>query len=472
MTGSPHVSYLAVVVLPILFQFRLYHDAILSFSGVLQVSLSLIFCALIFLYKYLEDRNTTYLVLSLVSYNISLYSYEVCILLLPLFLIIICARNHAGARNTIKSFMPYALSVIVALMAIFLARQLKDAAAARYAGIAFSLGPRRVVRTFFLQLYAALPLSYYTGNPSNLFHHTLPSFLAGIRWSDALVLVLGLALYLASAAKLRDAQRIAYLFYLGAALMVIPAMPIAFSLKYQESLRSYGAGMGYVPVYLQYYGTALLMAGVVVLVLRHLSGKNMRILAHLAVIGALSTALLINLQNNRLVVDKANVDLHYRRAALARALGENILQDVPEQAKLYVLDEYVLDPYPSVRSDLKGWANYGYPWRSDAFVYLYARKRVQVIDDRNGLRDHVQNRKAVGGSGATDLYCLSVKSYADKLGIREGYVVLSRVDEIYTDGTGNIQLQSTPLRFNVPPAAPSVRDGGSPESHPQGPVGC
>src|SRR5436189_5826920 len=91
------------------------------------------------------------------------------------------------------------------------------------------------------------------------------------------------------------------------------------------------------------------------------------------------------------MVYKANIDLHYRRAALCRALGENILQDVPAQAKLYMLDEYVLDPYPSVRSDLKGWANYGYPWRSDAFVYLYAKKRVQVIDDRNGLRDHVQN---------------------------------------------------------------------------------
>ncbi len=45
-------------------------------------------------------------------------------------------------------------------------------------------------------------------------------------------------------------------------------------------------------------------------------------------------------------------------------------------------------------------------------------KTIPIVDDLNAL--------LCGGAGATDLYCLSVKSYADKVGIREGYVVLCR----------------------------------------------
>ncbi len=449
VTRDRHVSYLAMLVLPILFQFRLYHDPILSFSGRMQIFVSLILCAMIFLYKYLEHNRKRHLLVSLVAYNLALYFYEVSILLAPLFLIIVASQPHARIKNTMKTVLPYAISVMVALGAMFTARHFQAPDAAGYSGLTINMERGRVLKTFLRQLFASLPLSYYAGNPSRLFRRGFSTLVGNVAWQDMLVLGLFIASYLALVGKLIGAHRIGILFYLGSALMVLPALVVSVSLKYQEELWSYGVGMGYVPVYIQYYGTAFVMAGVIVLAQRKLLTDRRRIPAHMAIMVVLSTMLLMNMQNNRLVVDKANVDLHYRRAALVRALGENILQDVPEHSNLYILDDYALDPLPFVKSDLRGWAATGYQWKNEGLVYLYARKRVHLIDDANDLLGYART-KGSADAGVNDVYLLSIQSYPDDRGIKEGYVVLARIQNIYTDATGEIHFQSSPLRSSFP----------------------
>lgn len=450
ITRNRYVSYLGMLLLPMLFQFRLYHDPILAFSGMMQLFVSLVLCAMISLYKYLEYKNSNYLIASLVFYNLSLYTYEVSIFLIPLFLIIVTDPRDWQSKDRIKLSAPYVISVVVALMAMFVARELKSPAAPGYSGIMLSMEPARVVETLFLQLYASLPLSYYAGNPSHLFHHDLSSFVASIARHDIAVWLLFVAFYMRLIGKLVKIQGISALLYLGSALVLFPAMAISISLKYQGELRSFGAGMGYVPVYIQYYGTALFMTGAIVLALQKLSRKSVRIVVHMAVVVVISTGLLVNMQSNRLVVEKANIDLYYRRAALTRALGENILRDVPEHSKVYILDEYAFDPYPFVKSPLRGWAATGYDWKNDAFVYLYAKKRVQIINDVNGLLNYAGRNNATD-TGANDIYLLNIKSYPDNMGIKEGYVVLSSIQNIYRDKAGKIEFERSRLRSSFPP---------------------
>ena len=134
---------------------------------------------------------------------------------------------------------------------------------------------------------------------------------------------------------------------------------------------------------------------------------------------------------------------------MVRALGENILQDVPEHASLYILDDYAFDPLPLVKSDLRGWAATGYQWKNEGLVYLYARKRVHLIDDANDLLGHART-KGFADAGVNDVYLLSIRSYPDDRGIKEGYVVLARIQDIYTDAAGEIHLQSSPLRSSFP----------------------
>jgi hypothetical protein len=463
ITRSRHASCLALLFLPILFQFRLYHEPLLSLSGMMQILAAFVFLAMIYLYRYLEHRNPVYLIASLLSYNLALYLYELSTLLIALFLVILARHGHlrAGPKLRIATF--YALSMIVTLIAQLAARLLRDPTWVGYSGLQFNADAARVSSTFLLQLSASLPLSYYVGNPSHLFHHSLASVVGNITWCDIVVLTFFIVCYSILHRTLASTRGLSTVCLLGSVLMLLPAVPVSISLKYQDSLRALGPGMGYIPVYLQYYGTAFLMVGGLAFLLRQLPRSNTRMLANTAVIGVLATALLINMQSNRLVVDKANIDLHYRRAAVARALAEHILVDVPEHAKLFIDDEYTLDPYPFVTSDLKGWGVNGYPWKSEELVYLYAGKRVQIINDVDGLLKYFRSRNATDDR-LDDIYCLTIKSYPDNAGIKEGYVVLSRIRNIYVDGA-RIQIQSTPLRSNFPPessASRPLRRGSAP----------
>ncbi|HKU82371.1 MAG TPA: hypothetical protein VJP76_09410, partial [Candidatus Tumulicola sp.] len=57
---------------------------------------------------------------------------------------------------------------------------------------------------------------------------------------------------------------------LGALLIVLPALPIAVALKYQHELK---LGLGYLPVFFQAFGSALLGAAIVVAVLRRFPAR-------------------------------------------------------------------------------------------------------------------------------------------------------------------------------------------------------
>lgn len=441
-TGHTAAAYLGMLVLPGLFQFRLYHDPILSFCGMMQVFVSCLLAAMILLCKYLEQNRTTYLLASLIAYNLALYYYEVSILLLPLFVVIVVG-SRLNLKDTIWLSVPYVLSVVVALVAMGAARYMRDVAAIQYSGIVFNLQTKPIVKTFALQLYASLPLTYFTGNPARLFRHDVETFVANIARSDLSVLVLLVSLYGACLWKpLQGIRGLPMLCVLGSILMVAPSLLVSMSLKYQGELLGAGRGMGYIPVYVEYYGTALVITGCLLLALQRLRGARVRGLANTAVVGVGSIVLLVNLQSNRLVVEKANVDVHYRRAALTRALTDNILADVPDGAELFILDEYAFDPYPWVTSQVRGWST-GYRWKNEALVYLYARRRMYVGSDLVSVRNRTGRAEA-----GNDTYLLRIRSYPETMRMKEGYVVLSKVLATYLDRSDGVKFESIPIRFN------------------------
>lgn len=449
-TGHRSTSCLGMLLLPTLFQFRLYHDPILSFFGMMQIFVAFLLAAMIFLYKYLEHERRTYLLLSLLLYNLCLYYYEVSIPLLLVFVTIVMWKRPS-LKDRLALSSPYSLSVAVALAAMLTVRTLRDVASAPYPGIVFNFQMKPIVKTFALQLYASLPLTYYTGNPSHLFRHDVRSFVANVAWSDLSVLILLVSLYLALRSRPLAVQGIPMLFVLGSMLMICPSLLVSMSLKYQGDLGDLSArGMGYIPVYVEYYGTALLITGCLLLALQTLRSERMSRVGDAALLLVMGMVVLVNVQSNRMVVEKANVDLHYRRTALTRALADHILADVPDGAQLYILDEYTFDPYPWV-AGVKRWAT-TYPWKSEALVYLYARKRVHIVGDLD-LRAYALSPKA-GHDGLHDTYLLNIKSYPDDVRVKDGYVVLSKIRDVYLDQADKIHLEAIPIRSDFPSGSP------------------
>ena len=178
MTGSKYFSYLLMLVIPSFFQFRLYHDPILSFGGYMQFLFLFLITSLIFLQKYLSGKRHAYLAISVVFYNLCLYFYELSFVLLPVYLLLVFEARRTF-RESFSTVFPFLASFLIALALNLLALFVwKDPASAGYAGTKMSLN-LAIIPTFLIQIGATLPLSYYFGNPSKIFDHTLSELLSG-----------------------------------------------------------------------------------------------------------------------------------------------------------------------------------------------------------------------------------------------------------------------------------------------------
>jgi hypothetical protein len=442
VTGDVYASYLAMLIMPLMFQFRLYHDPILSFCGMMQSFMVFTLVAAVMFRKYLDVNHRGYLVASLVLYNFTLYFYEISFPLVLLFLILATeSGRRGGIHSALRKVLPYFVSTACALAIMVLVRTLRNPAAAGYAGNTIHLGAGSVARTLLAQLTATLPLSYSLFDPANLFQGTG----VGEVSLPVLLPVIGFApVYWHLTSKVAGVPT-KKLLLLGGTLTFLPALMISLSLKYQKELQP---GLGYLPVYVQYFGLALLVVWLLQLQAKLVATK-WRYCLRLATCAALSFCLLRTVQNNRTVVDKANIDMHFRRAALVKALKEGILASVPESANLLILDEYAYDPQPTVRSDLRGWAESGYPWKNSALVYQYAGKRLSVMTDMNELAKLV----SVGTTGAgadTGAYLLKVQSFPGPMHKKEGFVILSKIDGLTVDVAGKVKFRTIPLKTNFP----------------------
>ena len=78
--------------------------------------------------------------------------------------------------------------------------------------------------------------------------------------------------------------------------------------------------------------------------------------------------------------------------------------------------------------------------------------RSSFVGDRE-LRAYALSPKATNDS-LHDTYLLNIKSYPDDVRTKEGYVVLSRIRDVYLDQGDQIRLESMPIRSNFPPGSP------------------
>jgi len=431
MTGSKYFSYLLMLVIPSFFQFRLYHDPILAFGGYMQFLFLFLIASLIFLKKYLSGNGRAYLAISVAIYNLALYFYEVSFVMLPIYLLLVFEARRTFKKAFSTGF-PFLASFLIALALNLLTLFVwKDPASAVYAGtkINFNIA---IIPTFLIQIGAALPLSYYFGNPSKIFDHTLSELLSRASLPYLLIILVFTLLYLRLSKNLhKEDIRWRTLTLTGLIFFLTPAFLISLTEKYQTELIPFGFGMGYIPVYIQYYGLLMSLAGVFFFVFRFIPSRRVRKMIGFFVLASLAFILLVNLENNAVIVDKTNIDLFYRRQALEEALKNNILRELPENSKLLIVDKYTYDPYPSrIVSHLQGWASSGYEWKTNALVYLHSGRRVTVYSEIAKLLGDSDLKDIRIDYRKNNVYMLTICSYPEEFRKKEGYVVLKKIKNI------------------------------------------
>ena len=286
LTKSTQVSSFSVLVLCLAFQFRDFHDPVVSFNGLMQYVLIFIVLTLIFHLKYIVEKRIGWLYLTAGSFFVSLLFYEISFIIL--FFVLVQEWALQIRRRQIRSALPWL--ALLSVIYIIVARSGKFLGQYYYGvqprtAYEFSLDPLLFLATYFKQVTASIPFIYSIYQPKdgnwgitaavdygNWFGNTgfllsFPLFTLAtwilLRRSDA-----DFRIY----SKFRDRSGVALIFSLG--LILLPPVIIAMVGRYQNA---FGFGNGYLPVYLQYFGLSFLIAFLIQRLLQKYGGAVFKV---------------------------------------------------------------------------------------------------------------------------------------------------------------------------------------------------
>ena len=418
---------LGMLLIPLMLQTRAYQDPVSGFYSLMQVlTAELLLCAF-FLSRWLRTGKGRELALSLICFGLGLLTYEVCFpFLLMICLLILVRRKNFG--RAVRDSLPFAGLVMILLAAVALVRT-TAVMQIEYPGVAFSLDPVRILRAFFRQLIAGLPLSFYSaGYQASVLERVYPAasfmnydfgaFLRSVDLTDLLILAAALFLILKSnRCKGENTSKAAELAVLGLSFAVLPTLTVALSERYQGQLMP---GLGYLPVYIQYYGIAVLLLCLT------LGLKRNNVFRALCLSG-FAVILLLNLQNNRAVTEIMNRSFYDPRNAGEAALKGGILDFVPEDAVVVSVNDrqYLWEA---------DWNNWGlYP----EFYGNYARHIPSSVGDTKLLTGEIEaafvNGASVDQQGLLTLtpekiWVIEYSGGSDRGMARLGHLVRAKID--------------------------------------------
>lgn len=396
LLGREHRPALAaLLIVPLCFQLRLYHDPLNSYYGLMQVMLCELLGSLNLFLRWLEEKKPAQLIFSLLLFAMGLMSYEMFFPLTALFLIPALDREKKLIPAVRKTLPHILLAVILFGLSMLLRRNITDATA--YSGTTFALDIKAILTALSYQLRAAFPLSYrISGYDAALFGKRIPwetifntslsQWITGIRWEDLLAcLILAVTVNGFPSEEKPRFSLMRALF--GLMLWILPGLVISLSEKYQHDLYP---GVAYIPVFFSYFGAALLLYEVCAVLGRFFSPRVFRP----ALTGIACAVLLITQQDNRAVSQRLNDIFLYPRAAGEAALQAGILDENADAGQLVISTV----PYSLWEH---GWQQEPY---QTAFYSLNARRHIRAA----GVRDFIAGQDpGTGWSNPPDTVLIS-----------------------------------------------------------------
>lgn len=366
--GNDRAALTALLIVPLCFQYRLYHDPLNSYYGLMQVMFCELAGTLILFIRWLREGKKRFLIFSLILFAMGLMSYEMFFPLTALFLILALDHEKKPVPALRRCLPHIGLAVILFSLSMLLRTNITEETA--YSGTTFGLDIPAILRTLGCQLGAAFPLSYRTaGYDAALFGKLIPwktifntsvsAFIKSIQWQDLLGCAVLFLLFNGSSKEKRRFSGMRALF--GLLLWVLPGLVISLSWKYQEELVP---GKAYIPVFFSYFGAALLISECAVCFERFIRPKAFRLFMS----GVCCALLLIGMQDDRRIDSILNRIFAFPREAGEAALQAGILGETGENHLVISSRPYSLWEH--------GWQKEPY---QDAFYSLNARGPVHAV---------------------------------------------------------------------------------------------
>jgi hypothetical protein len=348
LTESLPLAVLSVLFGTSLLQYRDWFDPILAFCFLLPVVSSLLFTSWWLWAKYLNTKSLTAMIGSVFFLLLALLTYE---LSYPMGLghFLISWATLKRFRFALRAVLPvFLVTGFIVVLAFALRSPLNPYFKNAYLGSNLSLHFPQNWAAFKVQMAAPLPWVY------SLKVGDLPwrNFLG---WEDAFSLGLASGLVAASLARLnRSLTTSLKLVTLGAALWTLPAALIALS-GHRENIANGGFGIGYLPVYLQYFGVGLVLLSLFALLAPPSWGVNPSATnrskffqVHRVFFAALGSLLFagvasFHLGQNRLVVSKTNATFLYPRRVTEAALKAGLMEKIEDEIFLVRNERFDFD---------------------------------------------------------------------------------------------------------------------------------
>jgi hypothetical protein len=348
---------LFLLLVPLCWSIRDFFDPLTSFAILLPITVIFSALSLGFLFKFIESNKYFYAAISLISYVCALLTYEASIVIFfGAAIIIWLEAKQQFAKQILPYFLITACYALLSLLLHYVNSHVYD-------GIQIG-SPYHFLTTFGSQFSAAFPLSYRVlghlpiVNSAALFKE----FFASYSLSALMVGLLIASIFsIYSPLKTLDLKKktLVFLTLMGLNLTITPAILIAITQKYQSMLK---IGVGYLPVYLQYFGMACLLLVLLNRLARH---KKPTLLFFVSAIG--SVIVTFSFMLNVYVVQKINVDWKYPRELVQKAMEQGIMKQVPQNSILFS-NQPVLD--------------------ADSFYQQYANLKLTVITNSAEIDKH------------------------------------------------------------------------------------
>lgn len=321
------VSFLFLFLVPALWSIRDISDPLTSYSIFLSALTIFIMFSLCCFVKFNENKKVFWLSLSLLAYACALLTYELGVI--TFFCVLIIAWfNRITRKNFFLAILPHAIISALYLTACFIARHY---AIGSYDGTTLGYFNKNALLTFIYQLTASLPLNYgiFSGHCFKL--AVFASFFQSPFSIIHIIILFCISFFALNKLLLSlilDRTQRLFLLSLGLTLNIIPALLIASTIKYQNIL---AWGLGYLPVYIQYIGTAFIF-------LSFLSQKkrNFRIIFSLL----FSIITCLTLIFNTAVVKKENLIWQDGRDLEISAIQHGLFNNLPPEAIIISKDQW------------------------------------------------------------------------------------------------------------------------------------
>jgi len=315
--------FLASFIILVSIQLRNWHDPILIFPSHLLPYLAVIFfLSLLAFDKYLKNNKLIFLFISLFLFTWSIGSYEINIVLTPLYFLL-CFFHKPNLVFVFKKSLGHILIIFLYFIFYIIAEFSFPAESINAYPTFSSFNFLLFTQAFLIQLTSAFPFSYLFANYSNIE--------INLYFFDYVVLFFSAVILFQILIKLSnheiEKRKFNFLFFSSLILFIFPVIPAALS-SHQNEIISSGFGYGYITVYYQYFGFAIAVS-LIVYKLSKLFKDSFAKKICLSILSiTLAFFLILNTSTNRFVALQTNFAHKFPQELQTLSISKGLMSEV------------------------------------------------------------------------------------------------------------------------------------------------